>query len=543
MTLDLFQNVFEVSDILVPLKGAVRATKLILDARQADDNNTKAWGDLRQRLDDYMAATKKEVDLFEKYSPEERRRDESFIQPLFEHAGYLKHMRDTLAKMMEKPSSSRMNVFQASRISKKDAKLVRQLDLEIEERHRVFTDLLAAYRLQVVARSTEADEKSLLLQLPSVTFVPSSIHTACIQGTRQIVLETISQWADDDEPGKPIFWLCDVAGSGKSSVAMSASESWRTRKMLGGQFFFSMGDSEASNTERFCSTMARELAYHIPELAPHIAKAIKGNPAIMRSSFDEQFRAFVIGPLQYQQKRVVLVIDAIDECKSGSQRKVLLEMLATATRENRNLRIFITGRPDPVTEAVLQSLSIAAKMENRLHDIKYQDNFDDIALYVHQRLDGVLPKEKRQRLIEKANGGFIRAATVCRMLTEDTNMNSPENIYDHLISLEWDGPMEDLRGPFFQRIGSKDTESRIQEQQLEPISISIQEGPLEQLMRLRPPLDLTGEVSLDSTTKLLRSGSYANVYPVEYLGEKVAIKVLKFRRSKNQKNQIAMRNF
>ncbi|CCA69054.2 hypothetical protein PIIN_02913, partial [Serendipita indica DSM 11827] len=295
-------------------------------------------------------------------------------------------------------------------------------------------------------------DKTTILQLPSVAFAPSSVHKACLPGTRRAVLETISHWAENDTPNKPIFWLCDIAGAGKSTVAMSAMESWQKQGVLGGRFFFSMSSNDASTTEKLCSTIARDLVQYIPELAPHVSRAVTQNPSIMRGSLDEQFQTLVTGPLQHRQGRVILVIDAVDECTSASQRKQLLETLSTAVQGCKNLRIFMTSRPDPVIETVLGSLSIKSKLEDRLHSVRHRDNIDDVAIYVGQTLDGVLSKDKIQRLVEKANGLFIWASTACRMLTDEATLNSPDSLYDRLISLDQRGAIDKVYDLIFERI-------------------------------------------------------------------------------------------
>ncbi|CAG7849907.1 SubName: Full=Uncharacterized protein {ECO:0000313/EMBL:CCA70337.1} [Serendipita indica DSM 11827] len=294
-------------------------------------------------------------------------------------------------------------------------------------------------------------DKSAILELPLASFVPSSVHRTCLDGTRKDVLQMIWDWAENDSSEKPIFWLCDIAGSGKSTVAMSAAESWQEKKILGGGFFFSMSSTESSTTEKFCSTIARDIADCIPELAPHVAEAVKQNPSILRRPLDKQLQTLVVGPLDRRQERVILVIDALDECKSGSQRRELVEALSTAVQGSKNLKIFMTSRPDPVIQAVLGSLSIKAKLEDRLHDVRHHDNVDDIAVYVHRSLDGVLPEDKRQRLVGKANGLFIWASTACRMLTNETTMNTAESIYDQLISLDQPGAIDEVYGLIFER--------------------------------------------------------------------------------------------
>ncbi|CCA71170.1 hypothetical protein PIIN_05106 [Serendipita indica DSM 11827] len=295
----------------------------------------------------------------------------------------------------------------------------------------------------------------LMVHLPSVTFVPSSVHNTCLKGTRKAVLEAIQDWANNGDSSKPIFWLCDIAGSGKSTVAMTAMESWRKQGVLGGQFFFSMASSDASTTDRLCSSIARDLAQFLPKLTPYLSQAVTGNPSIMQSSFDDQFQTLVTGPVELWKGHVVLVIDAVDECKSTSQRKKLLDTLSTAVQKCKNLRVFMTSRPDPVIESVLGSLSVKAKLEDRLHNVNHPNNISDIALYVHQSLNQTLSEEKRQRLVGKANGLFIWASTACRMINDETKMETPEEIYDRLVSLEEPGAIDEVYDLAFERTGKE----------------------------------------------------------------------------------------
>ncbi|CCA75993.1 related to WD40-repeat protein (notchless protein) [Serendipita indica DSM 11827] len=456
--LDVVANIAEGSDILAPLKAACRTTKSILEVIQATENNREEWNNLTERLKGYMSALEEQLSVFETYPPEHRAVDKAFISPLIGYIEFLEDMHDVVVNMKQKRSHSKLGFLKAFTKVKLDAGEILKFSQGIDDRHKQFMgalSLFTALHVQDIERDAKAILKKLdesaILQLPLASFVASSVHTTCLEGTRQAVLQTISHWAEDDVSDKPIFWLCDIAGSGKSTVAMSAAALWKAEKTLGGQFFFSMSNSEASSTEKFCSTMARELAHHMPDLAPHIVEAVTQNPAIMRSSFEEQFRTLITGPLRQRQQRVILTIDAIDECRSGSQRKELLDTLATATQEIANLKIFITSRPDPVIEAVLQPLSKKAKLQDRLHDANQPDNINDIAVFVTQSLDGVLSHEKMQRLVAKANGLFIWASTACRMLTSKTNLSSSDHIYDRLVSMNQPGAIDDVYDLVFER--------------------------------------------------------------------------------------------
>ncbi|CAG7855300.1 WD repeat-containing protein 5B [Serendipita indica DSM 11827] len=381
-------------------RKSCKTTKSIIDTI---DDNQGDWNDLVRRLEEYMWAIESQIDSLEKYPPEDRVVDEAFSQPLIRYVELLEDIHCAIVNNAHKRPRTRRSAVMAIGNVKIDAGLIRKFNRDIEDRHRQFMEALALFtghRIQVIEQHTKSTaakvetivsdiDASFICQLQVVAFVPSSVHSTCLQGTRLDVLEKIKTWAEDDTSDKPIFWLCDVAGSGKSTVAMSAAETWPRRR-------------------------------------------------IPKSSA--------------RRKRVVLIVDAVDECKSGPQRSELLDTFVKAARESRNLKIFITSRPDPVIESVLQPLSIKSKLEDRLHDITYRDNMDDIATYVHESLYTVLPEDKRQQLIEKAHGLFIWASTACRMINSKTAWDTPETIYDWLTSVDQSGDIDDVYKLIFERV-------------------------------------------------------------------------------------------
>lgn len=448
-------------DILSPLKEALKATTSILEGIQAIDDNQEEWNDLAQCLVQYMTAIENQVAYLEKYPEGERAVDETLSRPL---TRYVELLEDFHGKITNHRRRRSRLAFTAMTKVKLDAGVVRKFNHDVEHQHNQFMHSLCLFtgqRVQMIGRSTKASSSDAqidinsILQLPMVAFVASSVHRTCLPGTRQAILQVISNWAAEDISRTPIFWLCDIAGSGKSTVAMSASEFWQAQRVLGAQFFFSLDSSECSSTEKFWSTIARELVQRMPELAPHIADAVKRNPAIMRSPFHDQLQELVINPLRHRKNRVILVIDAVDECKSEMQRKELMESVIMAVRGSQTLKILITSRPDPIIEATLGPFMTKVKMKDRLHDIEHRDNIDDIANYVHQSLEGVLSPEKRRRLVQKANGLFIWASTACRMLKSTTSWEKPESTYSRLISADQPGDIDDVYALIFERTDPK----------------------------------------------------------------------------------------
>ena len=59
------------------------------EPKQAVDDNQEEWADLTRRLDEYMSALERQIDSFEKYSPEERVVDEAFSRPFIRYVEYV----------------------------------------------------------------------------------------------------------------------------------------------------------------------------------------------------------------------------------------------------------------------------------------------------------------------------------------------------------------------------------------------------------------------------------------------------------------------
>ncbi|CCA76287.1 hypothetical protein PIIN_10282 [Serendipita indica DSM 11827] len=464
--LDVMANVAEGSDILAPLKAACKTTQSILGGIET---NKEGWTDLRGRLEQFNNEMEKQITLIEAHPVADRAIRKTVQQPLTDYLEFLKGIQLRIADL-QGTKRKKLGLFKAFSKVKIDAGEIRKFNLDIEDRHRQLMNALAVLttlRIQALEETSKANmekakadaDAAVILQLPTVDFVASSVHRACLKGTREAVLQMIWDWANNEQSDKPIFWLCDIAGSGKSTVAMSASERWQEEGTLGGRFFFSMASSEGSTVDKFCSTIARDLVHYTPQLAPHIAEAVKRNPSFMRSSLGEQFRTLITDPVRRQQRYVILVIDAVDECKCGSQRKKLLETLHTAVEECKSLKIFITSRPDPVVQSILGPLLIKARVEDRLHNVYYPDNVDDIATYIHWSLGGVLSPDKRQQLVAKAKGLFIWASTACQMLNGSTPWDTPENIYNELMSVDKAGEVDDVYSLIFERVDPKAQES------------------------------------------------------------------------------------
>ncbi|CCA76159.1 related to WD40-repeat protein (notchless protein) [Serendipita indica DSM 11827] len=455
--LELVANISEGSDALASLKAACRATKQILEITRAVRNNKEDWKRLSERLQGHLESMESQVIRFGEYPEENRKVDDTLLQPLLVYVrqvifdNFIATLMIVIKDLQYGPHGSLALLLTRSQ----DALAVSSL-LHIQAVKGDTEALIAGTQgIKEDAKTLLKDADLVIIsQLPIVLSTSLMVHNRCNPGTRETVLDSIRRWGHG-EFSEPIFWLCDIAGSGKSTVSASMIAFWKDAGILGGHFFFSIATTEESTIAKMCPTFARQIFENIPTLAPSVMDAVKRHPSIITSTFEEQFQKLIVEPTKRQNNSVILVIDALDECKSVSERRRLVETLSMAVRESANLKIFMTSRPDPVIQAALGSLPIKAKMEDRLHDSSHRDNIDDIAIYIEQMINGMLPEDKKRRLVKSANGLFIWASTACRMLKSETTWDTHETIYANLISVDKTGDIDDVYELIFERIEPK----------------------------------------------------------------------------------------
>ena len=150
----------------------------------------------------------------------------------------------------------------------------------------------------------------------------------------------------------------------------------------------------------------------------------------------------LIQKISYFSRPVIVVVDALDECRDLETPEKFLLALARHIHSTPFLKIFSTSRPEFSTRLALQNSSV-----DRLTDILILHQVDrarvdaDIRLFFQVRLAAIAtrqsgdntklphewpPEDLVNKLIGKAGGLFIFAFTICRFL------ESPGDIQDHL---------------------------------------------------------------------------------------------------------------
>ncbi|KAG8797760.1 hypothetical protein FRC17_007655, partial [Serendipita sp. 399] len=116
------------------------------------------------------------------------------------------------------------------------------------------------------------------LGVPSSQTVYGTNLDDCEDGTRTEILSEIRKWAADIETEKQIFWLNDAGGTGKSTIAATMAREWQRSRILAGRFFFSPNDLMERTIDRFCLTLAEDIAVNQPIVSTVVRKAIRDNP-------------------------------------------------------------------------------------------------------------------------------------------------------------------------------------------------------------------------------------------------------------------------
>jgi len=220
-------------------------------------------------------------------------------------------------------------------------------------------------------------------------------------------------------------------------------------------FFFSRGRGDISHAGQFFTTIAAQLTRSLPVLRPFISKAIEENFDILKQGLSEQWKHLILDPLAKapaQSIQLVVVIDALDECDSKDDIRLILKLLAQAKcLETIRLRVLVTSRPETPILLGFRNLPGEVYQDFVLHNIPPPTVNQDISIFFRRKLSSVKSERELstmpwpdeptiQRLVEKAAGLFIYAATIYRFIGDDSN--TPEEQLSVILEEDHDTPTE-----------------------------------------------------------------------------------------------------
>ncbi|KAI3541257.1 hypothetical protein CSPX01_07616 [Colletotrichum filicis] len=288
----------------------------------------------------------------------------------------------------------------------------------------------------------------------------------CHPSTRVDILRDIETWAPH-ATGPRLYWLSGLAGTGKSIIARTIAHEFYETNILGATFFFKRGEVDRGSASLFFGTLARQLAQRRPELSPYIVKAIKETDNICSKSMEEQFTKLVFNPLKLAAskpggpKKLILVLDALDECSNEKDVEILLRLLIKAVCfDGCGLKLLITSRPEVAVRDACGSPNQGLYREVRLHDTPNEIVSKDISLYLRHQLTEIRNlwnarcinnqklqldwpgQEKIKALVDIAIPLFLFAAIACRFIRDEL-FGSPEEQLLKLVQTVQKGGVSD----------------------------------------------------------------------------------------------------
>ncbi|KAK7177935.1 Vegetative incompatibility protein HET-E-1-like protein 7 [Paraphaeosphaeria sporulosa] len=308
-----------------------------------------------------------------------------------------------------------------------------------------------SYRVLVADISQQLDLTKLPVAIGASFDSHADEHNArCLPNTRTDLLKTIADWANNKD-SKPIFWLCGMAGTGKSTIARTVAQSFNKDGQLGASFFFKKGEGERGNASRFFSTIATDLVACEPGMLPSIREALEEDSALPYKALKVQFEKLIFHPLSGMQQTHsataarVIVIDALDECERENDVRVILELLTQAKdMQSVSLRVLVTSRPELHIRLGFQEMPNGTYQDLVLHEVAKNTIEHDIRLFYEYELSAIrrarmLPPDwptgdQIQALVELAVPLFIFAATVCRYI--GTKGGHPEGYLRKVLEYE-----------------------------------------------------------------------------------------------------------
>ncbi|RBA14308.1 hypothetical protein FPRO05_03100 [Fusarium proliferatum] len=303
---------------------------------------------------------------------------------------------------------------------------------QVLQENKILSDLVS-----IVKGSLEVSIHSLTEQR-SIKYVapPIDAHSArydsqdvkesprCQTGTRVRILESIEQWAAQPLCSS-IFWLIGPAGTGKSTIARSVTDSFARKDRLAAGYFFKRGEQDRNDTNRLFSTLAMQLADTVSSFKESLRKSLEGldKDAVEKTNLDTQFQKLLWWPLENLQVSdasglpKVITIDALDECE----------------RPEHLLRVLITSRSAPdIVEALDSHLQDGTARTLEIQREFPEDTKLDIQNFLQSSFEEIKNKRRVQkepwpttedlnRLVQLSTTPeplFIYAATLCRFVSD-----------------------------------------------------------------------------------------------------------------------------
>ena len=241
-----------------------------------------------------------------------------------------------------------------------------------------------------------------------------------------------------------------MAGTGKSTIARTVARQCYERGCLGASFFFSRDRADVSHADMFFTSIAVQLASGSTHLRSVICEAIREHSDIASQGPRDQWTQLLLQPLSKLKANsvpspLIIVIDALDECEGDNDIRRIIQLLAEAENlGTTRLRVFLTSRPETPIRLGFRDIRGILHRDLILDYISRTTVDHDISLFFRKSFREIrddyedLPAdwpgdETLAFLVQRADGLFIYAATLCRFIKGD-ELWPPHDLLELVIS-------------------------------------------------------------------------------------------------------------
>ncbi|KDN34542.1 hypothetical protein RSAG8_12366, partial [Rhizoctonia solani AG-8 WAC10335] len=206
----------------------------------------------------------------------------------------------------------------------------------------------------------------------------------CTENTRATIIEESIPWSEKPDLAK-VYWMNDMAGTGKTTIAYSFCERLEAGKQLAGSFFCMRASPECRKAKQIIPTIAYQLARRFAPFRYALCQQLKQDPDISSGQLSDQFDLLLKKPLLSAKDKLsnnlVIVVDALDECSGPHIVELFLDLLFRSVMD-LPIKFFVTSRPEPAIRNKMMPESERSRSILYLHEIEQSLVQADIELYL-----------------------------------------------------------------------------------------------------------------------------------------------------------------
>ncbi|TFK71819.1 WD40 repeat-like protein [Pluteus cervinus] len=284
--------------------------------------------------------------------------------------------------------------------------------------NRLLQEFDKAFQVELAILLSQNQVLKYLDKLNYVEIIPGSY---CLPDTRVSALANLQRWAQARE--FPIFWLCGIAGTGKSTIAATFVQQLLDQNRLAAFFTCRRDHKALRNPLQLLQNICYRLAYMHKPYGRLVAQSIEkdahfgSGTATIKSLFSSLF----FRPLKQldvataPKQKLVIVIDALDECGIEEERVELLNGLLDLSETCHWIKFFLTSRLNSEIEDVLAS-------DAYIHKLELNDSEQDIRTFFSTKCSKFgFSALNLDNLVGAAGGLFIWAQTAFNYLKSSLN--------------------------------------------------------------------------------------------------------------------------